>query len=278
MATRIRFRCRLALSVLLFAAWPAPAAAQSTLTVQDVISLVRSGVREPEILAVIDANRTVFAPSIQDLLDLRAAGTPPTVIRVIVESRVLWGPRKRPAADAPPSPSPADPPPHAATERTDEVLVPLRGDEYLEYAHSGLDRRGWARYQDGRRSYGHMAWCWAVPGGCMFAATDEKHPEILGRGLAYAAATGVGTTLILTGFGQAFRAGFMDFDGSNHQEVVAGEAMMGVGIGLCAASLVANIVDGALSIGKRNDDLRLDLLADYPRDPASIAATGDGTE
>lgn len=73
--------------LLLAALLLAVAAPARAVTVDDIVALSQSGVGADVLIAVIDADRTVFSLSRDEILALRKAGVPDAVIVRMLESR-----------------------------------------------------------------------------------------------------------------------------------------------------------------------------------------------
>jgi len=104
-------RCVLALALL---ALPATARA---VTVRDIIELTKAGLSDEIIIAVIDADRTMFTLDAEQILELKRAGVTPAVLLKMVRSRREFEPpAPEPAASAPT-------PPVVTSEQPSQVVV-----------------------------------------------------------------------------------------------------------------------------------------------------------
>lgn len=79
----------------------------SAVTVRDIIELTRAGLSDDILVALIDADRTIFTLDKEQILELKKAGVSRTVMLKMIRSRKEFEP---PADAVAPSPAPVAPP------------------------------------------------------------------------------------------------------------------------------------------------------------------------
>lgn len=143
--------------------------------------------------------------------------------------------------------------------REEYLMAGLPASDYDDYIISSLTTDGWRMYKRKKISGWHMAWCWAVPGSCMYtvALNGGNFWHFL-RGLVY-------TGTYFGGYSMAISDGASG-DTSN----------TGVYAGLAAVGLLGNIIDGALSIGATNRKMQRELLKSHPRQDRGNGFPGFG--
>ena len=104
-------RCVLALALL---ALPATAGG---VTVRDIIELTKAGLSDEIIIAVVDADRTMFTLDANQIVELKRAGVTPAVLLKMVRSRREFEPPPEPAASEP------LPPPVTPSESPQVVVI-----------------------------------------------------------------------------------------------------------------------------------------------------------
>jgi hypothetical protein len=95
-------------------------------TIRDIVELTKAGLSDDIIVALIDADRTVFVLDAKQIVELRDAGVSEKVLLVMLESRQRYA-QGTPSAEIPPP----QPPISTQTERIVEVPVPVPVPVYL---------------------------------------------------------------------------------------------------------------------------------------------------
>ena len=90
------------------------------ITKEEVMTLAKLGIPEPEIIKALEKDQTVFDLKIQDILELKKAGVPDGVIKFMLTTKERFGKAAQPggAAPAPAVVKPAEPP----REKTPEEI------------------------------------------------------------------------------------------------------------------------------------------------------------
>jgi hypothetical protein len=135
----------------------------------------------------------------------------------------------------------------------------LPAGDYDDFLVSSLDTDGWRMYKRKRISGWHMAWCWMLPGSCMYtvALNGGNFWHFL-RGLAYSGA-------YLGGYAMAINSA-VDIGDSSSDSSSFGSYMA-----LAAVGIFGNIIDGAFSISSTNRKMKRELKQQYPRGNSGTA-------
>ena len=131
------------------------------------------------------------------------------------------------------------------------------GDQYLyagfppgdmgDFLDADMSIQAWARYRSQHISGWNCAWCWTIPGACMyFVAANGGNAWHFVRGILYTGGF----------FGSIvwMASSALDGDGSS----------LGLSVTMMYASLFANGIDGGVSIFKHNEELKEKVRRRYP--------------
>lgn len=121
-----------------------------------------------------------------------------------------------------------------------------------DFLAAEMSVQGWARYRSQRISGWNCAWCWSLPGACMyFVAANGGNAWHFARGVLYTGGF----------FGSIAWLASSALDGDG--------ASMGLAIATMYGSLFANGIDGGVSIYKHNEELKELVRERYPLEDRS---------
>jgi hypothetical protein len=122
----------LALTTLLtLSGQESPKIVPGTLTLQEVVHLVKSGVSEELIVARVKRNAKPFDLSSDEILELKRSGVNETVIKFLLDPTAPYAPPAPPPNPPAIAPVPASPPPPAPTDPLALKVPPDAGIYYL---------------------------------------------------------------------------------------------------------------------------------------------------